>query len=106
MHKRTLLLTTMLALALAATPVFAGTASGRHSVWRGDCGPYGHPGPWGGCVPGGPFGAGNYYFLGPEYHSPWAYEGPPNYGRTPEGEAREYGPGYWGARPYGIPAFQ
>jgi hypothetical protein len=96
-----------LAAALAATPADAGAASGRHSVWRRDCGPYGHRGPWGGCIPGGPLGAGNYYFLGPNYFSPWVYEGLPDYGEPPQtAEPRDYGPGYWGTRPYGIPAFQ
>jgi hypothetical protein len=96
-----------LAFALAASPGVAGTSSGRHSVWRGDCGPYGHLGPFGGCIPGGPYGAGNYYFLGPDYFSPWAYAGPPTYGQAQEGAPQpDYGPGYWGTRPYDIPAFQ
>jgi hypothetical protein len=105
--------TTYLALivalaSLAATPAFASsTSAGRVTVWRGDCGPYGHRGPWGGCIPGGRYGGGNYYFLGPEYNSPWEFLGPPTYGQAAEGpQAPDHGPRYWGTRPYDIPAFQ
>jgi hypothetical protein len=109
-RKRRLILIGTLGMALAVlatSPVVGDAASGRHSVWRGDCGPYGHRGPFGGCIPGGPYGAGNYYFLGPDYFSPWAFAGPPTYGQAPvSGESPDYSPGYWGARPYNIPAFQ
>lgn len=108
MHKRHLIILTGLALAaLGAGAVSAGDASGRHTVWRGDCGPYGHRGPTGGCIPGGQFGAGSYYFLGPEYNSPRPFAGPPTYGEAPVGAAQpDYGVGYWGTRTYNIPAFQ
>lgn len=109
MRKRHLIVSAGLGLALTAlTPagVFAGDASGRHSVWREDCGPYGHRGP-NGCIPGGQFGAGSYYFFGPEYDAPHPFVGPPNYGKAPDAaEQPDYGVGYWGTRPYNIPAFQ
>lgn len=94
-------------IALSAGGAGAGEASGRHSVWRGDCGPYGHKGPTGGCIPGGPYGAGNYYFLGPDYQGSWPFVGPPNYGAAATGgEQPDYGVGYWGTRSYDIPGFQ
>jgi hypothetical protein len=108
--RRTILagcMVTALAMVLVSSPAAAGAVPGRDSVWRGDCGPYGHRGPWGGCIPGGRFGAGNYYFLGPGYNSPWAFVGPPTYGEPPRADAPpNYGPGYWGTRSYDIPAFQ
>jgi hypothetical protein len=88
-----------------AAPKIAATKSA--ALMRGDCGPYGHKGPWGGCIPGGPFGAGNYYELGPHYFGPKPYYGPPAYAPASyEVEPPDYGPRYWGSRPYGIPAFQ
>lgn len=94
-------------LIMAAGSVFAGDGSGRHSVWRGNCGPYGHRGPSGGCIPGGPYGAGSYYFLGPEYYNSRTFIGPPTYGEAPAGAGTpDYGVGYWGTRSYDIPAFQ
>jgi hypothetical protein len=75
-------------------------------VARHGCGPYGHIGPWGGCIPGGPYGAGNYYIPGPDYYPPKPYFGPRLYGPAPVGAAPpDYGPWYWGARDYLVPAF-
>lgn len=71
-----------------------------------DCGPYGHKGPWGGCIPGGPLGAGNYYVFGPPYYPPKPFLGPPFYGAAPDGPTPEYGPLFWGSSQYGIPFFQ
>lgn len=98
-------------VAMTAPGAFAadkgGPAASRESVSKHNpCGPYGHRGPWGGCIPGGEYGAGNYWFLGPSYAGPRPYFGPPFYGEPPADAAqRDYGPAYWGARDYGIPAF-
>ncbi len=110
MRQRHILTTAAIGLSLLVSTgesVGAGDASGRHPVWRGNCGPYGHRGPSGGCIPGGPYGAGSYYFLGPEFHNSWTFAGPPTYGAPPEGAGTpDYGVGYWGTRSYDIPAFQ
>ncbi len=102
---------TLTVLALASCAADA-QAAGRPLIRKGpetarmDCGPYGHRGPWGGCIPGGLYGAGNYYFLGPPYLSSRPYAGPPFYGQVPrEDTSRDYGPAYWGMRDYGVPAF-
>lgn len=112
MHKL-FLATALVALGTAPAALAADKASGRvaarESVWKhNDCGPYGHRGPWGGCIPAGEFGAGNYWFLGPDYIASRPFLGPPFYGEPPSEAAaaqRGYGPAYWGARDYGIPVF-
>lgn len=51
-------------LFLAAPATFAADAPSRGAapgmqLKHADCGPCGHRGPWGGCTPGGQYGAGN-----------------------------------------------
>ncbi|WP_424361692.1 hypothetical protein [Methylocystis parvus] len=111
MHKL-FLAVALVVLATAPAALAADKAGGRiaarETVWkRVDCGPYGHRGPWGGCIPGGEFGAGNYWLLGPNYVASRPFLGPRFYGAPPTEAAaqRDYGPAYWGARDYGIPAF-
>jgi hypothetical protein len=112
MHNLAVAASLSVAMALSLGPeAFAAEKTGGRaaggSVWKhADCGPYGHRGPWGGCIPGGEFGAGNYWFLGPPYTGPRPFFGPPFYGESPPAAAQhDYGPAYWGARPYGVPAF-
>lgn len=96
----------VLAASLCIQPSAAGETRRGPVIAKTDCGPYGHRGPWGGCIPGGPMGAGNYYYPGPPYGSAPFYADPVNLPLPDRVQPLGAGPWLWGGLPYGVPSFQ